>query len=399
MKLAFKTAPFLLIFWLPSILLGQTFTNCGGNFNTFLKKAERYATEVGVSNEVLKKTIRHTKFNPTIIELDRKQRSFKLSFLGFSKRAINDHRLVNGKKKFTKHQYVFDKASTLYGVPKEVITAFWAMETDFGAVQGDFNTLNSLASLAFDCRRPELFQPEFIAAMQLIQRGDIDYSTTGAWAGEIGQVQMLPKDILEFGIDGNKDGQISLKETPEDAILTAANLINHMGWVKGVPWLEEVILPKEFYWELAGFGRERSLKDWRDLGVKIRAEKEQVDENLYATLLLPQGRKGPAFLAFKNFEVYLKWNNSFIYTVTAAHLAKRLAGAKKYTHANPSEILNIESMIKLQNILRSKGYDVGKVDGILGAKTRQSVRLVQLELGLPADSWPTNELLRKLLKN
>ena len=399
MKLAFKTAPFLLIFWLPSILLGQTFTNCGGNFNTFLKKAERYATEVGVSSEVLKKTIRHTKFNPTIIELDRKQRSFKLSFLGFSKRAINDYRLVNGEKKFTKHQYVFDKAFTLYGVPKEVITAFWAMETDFGAVQGDFNTLNSLASLAFDCRRPELFQPEFIAAMQLIQRGDIDYSTTGAWAGEIGQVQMLPKDILEFGIDGNKDGQISLKETPEDAILTAANLINHMGWVKGVPWLEEVILPKEFYWELAGFGRERSLKDWRDLGVKIRAEKEQVDENLYATLLLPQGRKGPAFLAFKNFEVYLKWNNSFIYTVTAAHLAKRLAGAKKYTHANPSEILNIESMIKLQNILRSKGYDVGKVDGILGAKTRQSVRLVQLELGLPADSWPTNELLRKLLKN
>ena len=284
MKLAFKTAPFLLIFWLPSILLGQTFTNCGGNFNTFLKKAERYATEVGVSSEVLKKTIRHTKFNPTIIELDRKQRSFKLSFLGFSKRAINDYRLVNGKKKFTKHQPVFDKAFTLYGVPKEVITAFWAMETDFGAVQGDFNTLNSLASLAFDCRRPELFQPEFIAAMQLIQRGDIDYSTTGAWAGEIGQVQMLPKDILEFGIDGNKDGQISLKETPEDAILTAANLINHMGWVKGVPWLEEVILPKEFYWELAGFGRERSLKDWRDLGVKIRAEKEQVDENLYATL-------------------------------------------------------------------------------------------------------------------
>ena len=399
MKLAFKTAPFLLIFWLPSILLGQTFTNCGGNFNTFLKKAERYATEVGVSSEVLKKTIRHTKFNPTIIELDRKQRSFKLSFLGFSKRAINDYRLVNGKKKFKKYRDIFDKAVALYGVPKEVITAFWAMETDFGAVQGDFNTLNSLASLAFDCRRPELFQPEFIAAMQLIQRGDIDYSTTGAWAGEIGQVQMLPKDIMEFGIDGNKDGQISLKETPEDAILTAANLINHMGWVKGVPWLEEVILPKEFYWELAGFGRERSLKDWRDLGVKIRAEKEQVDENLYATLLLPQGRKGPAFLAFKNFEVYLKWNNSFIYTVTAAHLAKRLAGAKKYTHANPSEILNIESMIKLQNILRSKGYDVGKVDGILGAKTRQSVRLVQLELGLPADSWPTNELLRKLLKN
>ena len=304
-----------------------------------------------------------------------------------------------GKKKFKKYQNVFDVALASYGVPKAVITAFWAMETDFGAVQGDFNTLNSLASLAFDCRRPELFQPEFIAAMKLIERGDIDYDTTGAWAGEIGQVQMLPQDILEFGIDGNKDGKISLKETPEDAILTAANLINHMGWVKGAPWLEEVILTEDFNWELAGFGRERALKDWKDLGLKLRKETLRTNENLYSTLLLPQGKDGPAFLAFKNFEIYLKWNDSFIYTVTAAHLAKRLGGAKKYKHNNPSDILDIESMIKLQNVLKSRGYDVGKVDGILGAKTRQAVRLVQLEFGLSADSWPTKDLLKKLSMN
>ena len=396
MKSNLKTLAFLLIFSLPSVVLGKTFTNCGGDFSDFLKEAERYAIGIGVSPEVVKKTNRLAKFNPKIIKLDRQQRSFKLSFLDFSKSAINEYRLVNGKKKFKKYQAVFDKALAVYGVPKEVITAFWAMETDFGAVQGDFNTLNSLASLAFDCRRPELFQPEFIAAIELIERGDIDYDTTGAWAGEIGQVQMLPLDILEFGIDGNKDGQISLKETPEDAILTAANLINHMGWAKGEAWLEEVILPKDFYWELAGFGRGRALKDWENLGLKLRREKLKIDENLYATLLLPQGKKGPAFLAFKNFEVYLKWNDSFIYTVTAAHLAKRLGGAKEYKHNNPSDILDIEAMIKLQNVLRSRGYDVGKVDGILGAKTRQAVRSVQLEFGLPADSWPTKELLRKL---
>ena len=399
MKPDLKTLVFLLIFSFPSVVLGNTFTNCGGDFSVFLKETERYATVIGISTEVVKKTIRRAKFNPAIIKLDRKQRSFKLSFLDFSKRAINDYRLVNGKKQFKKYQTVFNKALAIYGVPKEVITAFWAMETDFGAVQGNFNTLNSLASLAFDCRRPELFQPEFIAAIQLIERGDIDYDTTGAWAGEIGQVQMLPQDILEFGIDGNKDGQISLKETPEDAILTAANLINHMGWEKGEAWLEEVILPKNFYWELAGFRRGRALKDWQKVGLKLRKEKLEIDENLYATLLLPQGKKGPAFLAFKNFEVYLKWNDSFIYTVTAAHLAKRLGGAKKYKHNNPSDILDIEAMIKLQNVLRSKGYDVGKVDGILGAKTRQAVRSVQLEFGLSADSWPTKELLRKLLIN
>ena len=396
MKFFLKNIVFFLLLGLPSVVLGKTFTNCGGDFRLFLNEAEEHASELGVSSEVLEKTFRQTKFNPKIIELDRKQRSFKLSFIDFSSRAINDYRLVNGKKKFKKYRDVFDQAVALYGVPKEVITAFWAMETDFGAVQGDFNTLNSLASLAFDCRRPELFQPEFIAAMQLIDRGDIYYNTTGAWAGEIGQVQMLPQDILEFGIDGNQDGRISLKETPEDAILTAANLINHMGWVKGAPWLEEVLLPRDFYWQLAGFGRERSLKDWKALGVKFRQEKLRIDERFYSTLLLPQGKKGPAFLAFKNFEVYLKWNDSFIYTVTAAHLANRLGGAKKYIHKNPPDILDIESMIKLQNLLKFRGYDVGKVDGILGAKTRQAVRLVQLEFGLSADSWPTRELLRKL---
>ena len=396
MRFFFRNIFFMLTLGFPSVVSAKTFTNCGGDFGLFLTEVEQHATKLGLSREVLRKTIRQTKFNPKIIELDRKQRSFKLSFLDFSKRAINDYRLVNGKKKFKKYQAVFDEAVALYGVPKEVITAFWAMETDFGAVQGDFNTLNSLASLASDCRRPELFQPELIAAMQLIERGDIDNDTTGAWAGEIGQVQMLPKDILEFGIDGNKDGLISLKETPEDAILTAANLINHMGWVKGAPWLEEVILPEDFYWQLAGFGRERSLKDWKSLGVKLREEKLRKDENRYSTLLLPQGKKGPAFLAFQNFEVYLKWNDSFIYTVTAAHLAKRLGGAKKYIHKNPSDILDVESMITLQNLLKAQGYDVGKVDGILGAKTRQAVRLVQLEFGLSADSWPTNDLLRKL---
>ena len=163
--------------------------------------------------------------------------------------------------------------------------------------------------------------------------------------------------------------------------------------------LEEVILTEDFYWELAGFGRERALKDWKDLGLKLRKETLRTNENLYSTLLLPQGKDGPAFLAFKNFEIYLKWNDSFIYTVTAAHLAKRLGGAKKYKHNNPSDILDIESMIKLQNVLKSRGYDVGKVDGILGAKTRQAVRLVQLEFGLSADSWPTKDLLSKLSMN
>jgi len=189
-----------------------------------------------------------------------------------------------------------------------------------------------------------------------------------------------------------------LKESEEDAIMTAANLIGHMGWVEREPWLEEVFLPEGFPWHLAGFGRSRTLREWKKLGVKLRDNNLLEKYDKAVTLLLPQGRYGPAFLAYRNFEIYLKWNDSFIYTVTAAHLAKRLQGKKQFKHKNPKDILKIESMILLQNLLQKRGYDVGKIDGILGAKTRQSVRKLQLHYGLPADSWPNLELLELLLE-
>jgi lytic murein transglycosylase len=389
----------LLCFFLNSgvVFASDVFAECGGNFQVFLEKAKKHAQKKGVSEKAISESLKFTKFNKKIIEMDRRQKSFKMSFMDFSGRAINNYRLVNGKKNIKKHSIIFEQANRLFGVPAEVITAFWAMETDFGAVQGEFHTLSSLATLGFDCRRPELFQPEFIAAIQLVERGDIDAEkTTGAWAGEIGQVQMLPKDILEFGFDGNGDGKVLLKESAEDAIMTAANLIGHMGWVKNEPWLDEVFLSENFHWQLAGFGRSRPSREWKKLGVKLRQGDFSEKYDRESTLLLPQGRYGPAFLAYRNFEIYLKWNDSFIYTVTAAHLATRLEGRKKYKHKNPEGILTIESMILLQNLLHKRGYDVGKIDGILGAKTRQSVRKLQLLYGLPADSWPNLELLELL---
>tara|TARA_B100001250_G_scaffold379739_1_gene370660 strand:- start:61 stop:1284 length:1224 start_codon:yes stop_codon:yes gene_type:complete len=396
-KIKIALIMFLLVFNYSNVFASDIFSECGGSFKNFLEKAKSHARKKGISENAISQAIKFTKFDKKIIEMDRRQRSFKMSFLDFSGRAINKYRLVHGRKNIKKYSNTFDKANRLFGVPSEVITGFWAMETDFGAVQGGFHTLSSLATLAFDCRRPELFQPEFIAAIRLVERGDIDAEkTTGAWAGEIGQVQMLPKDILEFGYDGNGDGKILLKASAEDAIMTAANLIGHMGWAEGKPWLEEVLLPKNFPWQLAGFGRSRSFREWEKLGVNLRRGGFPEENSGKVTLLLPQGRNGPAFLAYKNFDIYLKWNDSFIYTVTAAHLAKRLEGTKKLKHNNPKKILNIERMILLQKLLKDRGYDVGKVDGILGAKTRQSVRRVQIEYGLPADSWPNLDLLERL---
>ena len=371
--------------------------NCGGDFNTFLRNIGEVAINQGIDKNdvflVLKKTQRSKK----VLSFDRKQSTFRLSFTDFSKKAINSYRLKNGKKNIEKYRDLFLVAKLKYGIPPEVITAFWAMETDFGAVQGNFHTISALATLAHDCRRPEMFQQEYIAAIHLFSKGVIDLKTTGAWAGEVGQVQMLPSDILRFGSDGNKDGIIDLKKSPEDSILTAAALISELGWKPNQPWIEEVIINDiNFPWQEAGFGRNRTVSSWKKLGIISRNKKFMASDKTMATLLLPQGLKGPKFLAYPNYDIYLKWNDSFIYTVTAAHLASRLGGQKKFLSSKPEKILSVEEMLKLQKILQSMGYDVGKVDGILGRKTRQSVRSIQIKLGLPADSWPTADLFNTL---
>ena len=371
--------------------------NCGGDFNTFLRNIGEVAINQGIDKNDVFLVLKNTQRSKKVLSFDRKQSTFRLSFTDFSKKAINSYRLKNGKKNIEKYRDLFLVAKSKYGIPPEVITAFWAMETDFGAVQGNFHTISALATLAHDCRRPEMFQQEYIAAIHLFSNGIIDLKTTGAWAGEVGQVQMLPSDILRFGSDGNEDGIIDLKKSPEDSILTAAALISELGWKPNQPWIEEVIINDiNFPWQEAGFGRNRTVSSWKKLGIISRNKKFMASDDTMATLLLPQGLKGPKFLAYPNYDIYLKWNDSFIYTVTAAHLASRLGGQKKFLSSKPEKILSVEEMLKLQKILQSMGYDVGKVDGILGRKTRQSVRSIQMKLGFPADSWPTADLFSTL---
>ena len=379
------------------IFADKLLVNCGGDFNTFLRNIGKVAINQGIDKNDVFLVLKNTQRSKKVLSFDRKQSTFRLSFTDFSKKAINSYRLKNGKKNIEKYRDLFLFAKSKYVIPPEVITAFWAMETDFGAVQGNFHTISALATLAHDCRRPEMFQQEYIAAIHLFSNGVIDLKTTGAWAGEVGQVQMLPSDILRFGSDGNKDGIIDLKKSPEDSIFTAAALISELGWKPNQPWIEEVIINDiNFPWQEAGFGRNRTVSSWKKLGIISRNKKFIASDDTMATLLLPQGLKGPKFLAYPNYDIYLKWNDSFIYTVTAAHLASRLGGQKKFLSSKPEKILSVEEMLKLQKILQSMGYDVGKVDGILGRKTRQSVRSIQIKLGLPADSWPTADLFSTL---
>mgnify|MGYP005992705589 FL=1 len=374
----------------------QAATQCGGTFNNFVSGLKSEATSRGYSSQTINSFFQGVSQDPKVIKADRSQGVFQLPFLDFSSRLISKHRLDHGKKNAAKFKSTFDRIERDYGISRGVLLAFWAFETDYGAVQGNFNTRNALVTLAHDCRRPELFRPQVFAALELYRRGDFDPITTqGAWAGEIGMVQMLPGDILESGVDGDGDGRVTLKTSAPDALMTGAKMLHELGWKRGQPWLQEVIVPQNLDWSQTGLDTEKSVSQWANLGVKPRAG-SLPSGNMKASVLLPQGRNGPAFLAYPNFRVYFEWNKSFVYVTTAAYFGTRLEGASPYRAGNPSPALSGQQMKSLQSKLVKRGYDVGKIDGILGAKTRAAVQDVQKKLGLPADAWPTTALLNAL---
>ena len=368
---------------------------CGGDFEDFVQDIATEARAAGLPEDAIAAMMEGARQDAAVLKADRAQGVFRKAFLDFSQSLISKSRIRNGAANAAKHDAIFDRALAEYGVSRGILLAFWAFETDFGQVQGDFNTRNALLTLGHDCRRPELFQPQIFAAIALIAAGDFEpATTTGAWAGEIGMVQMLPRDILERGIDGDGDGLVTLKTSVADALLSGARLLQHHGWRAGEPWLQEVVLPQGIDLSLTGLDTELPVEQWAALGVAARDG--GLAPGLPASLLLPQGRKGPAFLIYPNYRVLFQWNKSFVYVTTAAYFATRLEGAAPYAAGNPDPALSGDQMLALQEKLAARGHDVGKIDGILGALTRAAVQKEQIRLGLPADAWPTPDLLGAL---
>lgn len=374
----------------------QAAEQCGGDLSSFLAGVKAEAIVDGISPGAVDRALAGAQIDPKVLRMDRAQGVFRQTFLEFSKRTVSGGRYSIGKKKMAQYASIFKRAEAETGVPPAVITAFWAMETDFGVVQGNFNTRNALVTLAHDCRRPELFRPQLIAMIKMAARGDMNpATTTGAWAGEIGQTQMLPKDIIAFGEDGDGDGKVSMKESSPDVIMTTARFLQSLGFQRGQPWLQEVLIPQSLPFQKSGLGGTMTAGDWFKLGVKPR-DGDKKFSDLQVSLVLPQGRFGPAFLAYPNFDVYLEWNKSLVYTLSAAYFATRLNGAAPYHQGHPEQGLSLEDMKTLQRILDARDHNVGKIDGILGSGTRTAVQKVQEKLGLPADGWPTPALLKAL---
>lgn len=371
-------------------------SECGGNFNAFVKDLRKEAQANGYDAGLTKRFFANVRQDQNVLAADRRQGVFQMDFTSFSRRLISQGRINTGKRKAQEYSAVFDRIEREYGVSRGVLLAFWAFETDYGGFQGDINTLNALVTLAHDCRRPELFRPQVFAALELYRQGNFDpQRTTGAWAGEIGMVQMLPADILENGVDGDGDGKVSLKTSATDALMSGGKMLQHLGWRAGEPWLQEVQVPADMDWSLSGTAQALPISKWQAMGVRPRSGAWD-GKGLKAKLILPQGRKGPAFVAYPNFDVYFEWNQSFTYVLTAAYFGTRLMGGPVFDAGNPEPGLEGADMKALQRKLAARGHDVGKIDGILGAGTRAATQAEQKRLGLPADAWPTRALLNAL---
>jgi lytic murein transglycosylase len=307
-------------------------------------------------------------------------------------------RLPQGAAAIKKHQALFAREEKEFGVPAAVITAFWGLESDFGAGQGKDQAIKSLATLAYDCRRSEMFRGHLLDALRLIERGDLRADEMiGSWAGELGQTQMMPSEYMAHAIDYDGDGRRNLIKSASDVIGSTGKYLVHLGWKRGEPWLEEVRVPANLPWKEADLSVQHPRKQWGAWGVTRADGRTLPADDLPASVVLPVGRFGPAFLAYDNFQAYLKWNQSLNYSLTAAYYATRLHGAPPMNKGGGNiPKISFEETRELQQILEKRGYDVGRVDGVLGLKSRVAIRDTQIKFGLPADGWPTGELLARL---
>ncbi len=368
-----------------------------GSYESWLATFEKEAAAQGVSKRAIAAAAPSLTYDQKIVNIDRGQRVFTQTFLEFSGRMAAVYRIQRGQQLIKANAATFARIEQQFGVPAPVIVSFWGLESDFGANMGKYHSLSAIASLAYDCRRSDRFRAQLLDALRLIDRGDLTPDEMiGSWAGELGQTQMMPSEYNQYGVDFDGDGKRDLIHSAPDVLASTASYLHGLGWKRGEPWLTEVRVPANLAWAQADLLISLPRAKWASYGVTLADGRPLPADNLPASLLLPMGRLGPAFLAYQNFQVYLQWNNSLVYSTTAAYLATRIAGAPELTRGTPPPALSFQDAKELQTLLARAGYDVGTIDGFLGLKTRQAVKAVQAKYGMPADSYPTAELLARV---
>lgn len=369
------------------------------SFQQCISELQTRALSSGVSSQVTDKVLGNAKYREKIISFDRNQPEFVQTFTDYFEKRVTSWRIEQGQKMLVKHADFLAQLTQKYGIPGSYLLAFWGLETNFGSYKGTSPVIDSLATLACDNRRSTYFSSELIQALLLIDREKLEVKDMlGSWAGAMGHTQFMPSAYMKYAQDGDRDGQINLWDSEQDALASAANFLQNLGWRSGYKWGREVSLPEDFDYHLAGKDSPKSLSFWAQQGITQVDGSSLGTGELQGALLVPTGYHGPAFLAYPNFDVILRWNNSEYYGIAVGHLADRIAGKPKLSRDLP-ELPNYTSsqMQQLQHKLNQLGFDVGKADGILGPGTRKGVRGFQLSQGMVADGYPGKKVYDALM--
>ncbi|MNM76618.1 Membrane-bound lytic murein transglycosylase B precursor [compost metagenome] len=336
-----------------------------------------------------------------VIKADRSQPEFARPVWEYLDGALSPLRVRNGKALLEKHAELLSQIEQRYGVDRNVLVSVWGMESNFGQFQGSKSVIRSLATLAYEGRRPAFAQAQLIAALQILQNGDIQPDAMkGSWAGAMGQTQFIPTTYNTHAVDFDGDGRRDIWNSSADALASTAHYLQSSGWKRGEPWGFEVQLAPGFDYWLADGSQRKSVSEWMQLGLKMPAgvRLPAGSEQLSAALLLPAGYRGPAFLVLDNFRAILKYNNSSSYALAVSLLGQRFDGSGYIAGPWPKDDLPLSrsERVELQTLLSARNYDAGAADGIIGANTRKAIRNAQQALGWPADGYPTHKLLESL---
>jgi membrane-bound lytic murein transglycosylase B len=369
------------------------------SFQQCIAGLQAKAIEAGVTAQITNDVLKNAKYREKILSYDRNQPEFVQTFTGYFSKRVTDWRINKGREMLLKHGDYLNTLTSQYGVPAPYLVAFWGLETNFGSYKGKTPIIDSLATLACDQRRSAYFSQELIQALLLMDREKLRVEDMlGSWAGAMGHTQFMPTAYMLYARDGDKDGKVDLWNSELDALASAANFLNHLGWDSGFKWGREVSLPDAFDYQLAGKDSTQSLTFWGKQGVTRANGKKLGIADLQASLLVPAGHQGPSFLVYDNFDVILRWNNSEYYGIAVGHLADRIAGKATLSKALPELAkYTLAEMQQLQIKLNELSFDVGKADGILGPATRKGVRGFQASKGMIADGYPAPEVIDALL--
>ena len=367
------------------------------SFEDFLNQVRKTATEQGVSKATIDKAFFGLTPNLDILKSDSAQAEFNQNFWHYVNKRVSQVRLNNGNDTLKQNASLLNKTSQKYGVPAYVLVAFLGLESNYGNYMGNENLVRSLATLAYDPRRSGFFTKEFIALLKLIDKNTIPLDAKGSWAGAMGAVQFMPTNVIAYGVDANNDGKVNLWNDKEDIYASAANFLKKLGWKKREKWGREASIPKNFDYRLTGLETKRTVNEWAALGVLRGNGSRLPNSNFKASLIVPMGHRGPAFLVYRNFDTILGWNRSILYALSVAYLSDRLNGNGKLTAKSIDEpLLSKVDVFQIQNTLNILGYNTGTPDGVVGPKTRQATRMFQSDIGLVADGYVGYELFQQL---